>query len=236
MNASSSGCAAVMLHTIGFPPIISVSLRKPFMIKHTALLATLATTVALAQAPAQPTVRLRATVEKVDAASITVKERSGEVITLVRPADMAVSEVYPIALSDIKPGSYVGTAAMPQPDGSQVALEVLVFPEAARGTGEGHYPWDLQPQSTMTNATVADLAAAPASVPGGQQLTLKYKTGEKTVIVPHGTPVVSFKPGNADQQTLLVPGAKVVITAQEKEGKPTATRVLVGRNGFAPPM
>ena len=206
------------------------------MIKYFALLAGLATTVALAQAPAQPTLRLRATIEKVDAASITVKERSGEVITLVRPADMAVSEVYPIALADIKPGSYVGTAAMPQPDGSQVALEVLVFPEAARGTGEGHYPWDLQPQSTMTNATVADLAAAPATVPGGQKLTLKYKTGEKTVIVPNGTPVVSFKPGNADQQALLVPGAKVVITAQEKEGKPTALRVLVGRNGFAPPM
>lgn len=206
------------------------------MIKYSALLATLATTFALAQAPAQPTVRLRATIEKVDAASITVRERSGEVITLVRPADMAVSEVYPIALSDIKPGNFVGTAAMPQPDGSQVALEVLVFPEAARGTGEGHYPWDLQPQSTMTNATVADLAAAPASVPGGQKLTLRYKTGEKTVIVPTGTPVVSFKPGNADQQTLLVPGARVVITAQEKDGKPTATRVLVGRNGFAPPM
>lgn len=193
-------------------------------------------TLALAQAPAQPTVRLRATIEKIDATSMTVKERSGEVITLVRLADMAVSEVYPIALSDIKAGSYVGTAAMPQADGSQVALEVLVFPEAARGTGEGHFPWDLQPRSTMTNATVADLAAAPANVPGGQKLTLKYKTGEKTVIVPNGTPVVSFKPGNADQQALLVPGAKVLITAQEKDGKRTALRVLVGRNGFSPPM
>ena len=193
-------------------------------------------TLALAQAPAQPTVRLRATIEKIDATSMTVKERSGETITLVRPADMAVSEVYAIALADIKAGSYVGTAAMPQADGSQVALEVLVFPEAARGTGEGHFPWDLQPQSTMTNATVADLAAAPASVPGGQQLTLKYKTGEKTVLVPNGTPIVSFKPGNADQEALLVPGAKVLITAQEKDGKPTALRVLVGRNGFSPPM
>ena len=193
-------------------------------------------TLALAQAPAQPNVRLRATIEKIDATSITVKERSGEVITLVRPADMSVSEVFPMAMADIKPGSYIGTAAMPQADGSQVALEVLVFPEAARGTGEGHFPWDLQPQSTMTNATVAGLAAAPANVPGGQTLTLKYKTGEKTVIVPTGTPVVSFKPGNADQQALLVPGARVIITAQEKEGKPTALRVLVGRDGFIPPM
>lgn len=193
---------------------------------------------ALAQtpAPANPMVRVRATIEKIDAGSITVKERSGEVITLVRPADMAVSEVFPIALADIKTGSYIGTAAMPQPDGSQLALEVLVFPEAARGTGEGHFPWDLQPQSTMTNATVADLAAAPASVPGGQMLRLKYKDGEKTVIVPPNAPVVSFKPGKDDEKALLVPGAKVMITAQELGGKPTALRVIVGRNGFAPPM
>jgi hypothetical protein len=194
-----------------------------------------ASTALLAQTPA-PTLRLRATIEKVDATSITVKERSGEVITLVRPADMEVSEVYPLALADIKPGSYIGTAAMPQADGSQLALEVLVFPEAARGAGEGHRPWDLRPESTMTNATVADLAAAPSNVPGGQKLTLKYKDGEKTVIVPPGVPVVSFKPGKMDEQALVVPGAKVLITAQEKDGKPTALRMVVGRNGFAPPM
>ena len=196
------------------------------------------TSWALAQtpAPANPMVRIRATIEKIDAGSITVKERSGEVIMLVRPADMAVSEVFPIALADIKTGSNIGTSAMPQADGSQLALEVHVFPEGARGTGEGHFPWDLQAQSTMTNATVADLAAAPASVPGGQLLRLKYKDGEKTVIVPPNAPVVSFKPGKDDEKALLVPGAKVMITAQEKDGKPTAVRVIVGRNGFAPPM
>jgi hypothetical protein len=88
----------------------------------------------------------------------------------------------------------------------------------------------------MTNATVADLAAAPSTVPGGQKLTLRYKDGEKTVIVPPNAPVVSFKPGKADENVLLVPGAKVMITAQEQAGKPTALRVIVGRNGFAPPM
>ena len=193
------------------------------------------TTQLLAQSVA-PTVRLRAVIERIDPTSITIKERSGEVITLVRLAAMEVSEVYPIALSDIKAGSYVGTAAMPQADGTQLALEVLVFPEAARGTGEGHRPWDLRPDSTMTNATVADLAAAPSTVPGGQKLTLKYRDGEKTVLVPAGVPVVTFKPGKQDEAALLVPGAKVMITAQEQGGKPTALRVIVGRNGFAPPM
>ena len=206
---------------------------KPFALS-LALLAT--TSWSPAQTPDGPSVRLRATIEKVEPGSLTVKERSGEVITLVRPADMAVSEVFAISLADIKPGSYIGTAAIPQADGSQLALEVLVFPESARGTGEGHFPWDLQPQSTMTNATVADLAAAPASVPGGQMLKLKYKDGDKTVIVPPGAPVVSFKPGKDDEKVLLVPGAKVLITAQEKGGKPTAIRMIVGRGGFAPPM
>lgn len=197
--------------------------------------AVLASTLSWSQ-PAAPTVRLRGTIEAIDATSMRIKERSGQVVTLSRAPDMPVTEVVPITLSDIKAGSFVGTAAMPQPDGTQLALEVLVFPESARGSGEGHYPWDLQPQSTMTNATVADLAAAPASVPGGQQLTLRYKGGEKTVIVPPNVPVVTFKPGKDDEKVLLVPGARVLVTAQEKDGKPTALRMLVGRNGFAPPM
>lgn len=206
------------------------------------LLALAAAATVLAQAPApadamlNPPVRLRGTIEKVETDSITVKERSGEVITLVRPADMDVTEVVPIALADIKRGSYIGTAAMPQPDGTQRALEVLVFPEAMRGGGVGHRPWDLQPNSTMTNATVAELSAAPSSVPGGQKLLLSYPGGEKTVIVPPDVPVVTFKPGKPDEKVLVVPGARVLITAQEKAGKPTALRLVVGRNGFAPPM
>ncbi|MFI5446218.1 hypothetical protein [Polaromonas sp. UC242_47] len=196
-----------------------------------------AATLTMAQtAPPQAPVRLRGTIEKVEPGSITVRERSGEVITLVRPADMAVSEVLPLTLADIQPGSFIGTAAMPQADGTQLALEVLVFPESARGSGEGHYPWDLQPQSTMTNATVAELTAAPASVPGGKKLLLRYKGGEQTIIVPPNAPVVTFKPGKDDEQALVVPGAKVLVSAQLKDGKPTALRMTVGRNGFAPPM
>ncbi|RYF46563.1 MAG: hypothetical protein EOO27_39125 [Comamonadaceae bacterium] len=190
-------------------------------------------TLALAQNAPSPTVRVRGTVVFADTAQVIVKDRNGEVITLARAAGMQVSEVYPIKLADIKQGSFIGTAALPQADGSQKALEVLVFPEAARGTGEGHFPWDLQPQSTMTNATVADLAAAPSSRRGTQQLRLSYKGGEKTVVVPPGTPVVTFRPGT---DALLVPGAKVLVNAQERNGTPTAVRVLAGRNGFTPPM
>jgi len=187
----------------------------------------------IAAAQGADTVRIRGTIVRVDAATLVVQDRGGEVVSLARPADMPVSEVYRIKLSDIKRGSFIGTAAMPQPDGTQKALEVVVFPEAARGTGEGHRPWDLLPDSTMTNATVADLAAAPKSVRGGQQLRLTYKGGEKTVVVPPDVPVVTFRPGT---DALLVPGARVMISAQEKNGTPTALRVTAGRNGFAPPM
>lgn len=199
----------------------------------TAICLTAAVLPVAASAQSSDTVRIRGTIVRVDANTLVVQDRGGEVVSLARPAEMAVSEVYRIKLSDIKRGSFIGTAAMPQADGTQKALEVVVFPEAARGTGEGHRPWDLLPQSTMTNATVADLAAAPKSVRGGQQLRLTYKGGEKTVIVPPDVPVVTFRPGT---DALLVPGAHVLVNAQEKNGTPTALRVTAGRNGFAPPM
>ncbi|MGJ7533493.1 MULTISPECIES: hypothetical protein [unclassified Variovorax] len=199
----------------------------------TAICLTAAVLPVAASAQSSDTVRIRGTIVRVDANTLVVQDRGGEVVSLARPADLAVSEVYRIKLSDIKRGSFIGTAAMPQADGTQKALEVVVFPEAARGTGEGHRPWDLLPQSTMTNATVADLAAAPKSVRGGQQLRLTYKGGEKTVIVPPDVPVVTFRPGT---DALLVPGAHVLVNAQEKNGTPTALRVTAGRNGFAPPM
>jgi hypothetical protein len=208
--------------------------RIPSSLLVTAALLAAVGAPALASAQAAPDpVRVRGTLVRVDAKTLVVQDRGGEVVSLARPADMPVSEVYRIKLSDIKQGSFIGTAAMPQADGTQKALEVVVFPEAARGTGEGHRPWDLLPQSTMTNATVADLAAAPKSVHGGQQLRLTYKGGEKTVIVPPDVPVVTFRPGS---EALLVPGAKVLVNAQEKNGMPTALRVTAGRSGFAPPM
>jgi hypothetical protein len=135
------------------------------------------------------------------------------------------------SLADIKPGVFVGSTGMPQPDGSQKAVEVHIFPEAMRGTGEGHYAWDLQPNSTMTNANVE------ASVAGvdGQVLTLKYKNGEKKILVTQETIIVTYNPGD---EADLVPGTKIFIGAAKKQADGTlqAARINYGRNGLTPPM
>jgi hypothetical protein len=194
------------------------------------LLAALALSCAAALAqPAQPTLRLRGTVEKFDPTTLVIKERNGETMTLVLADNFTVSEALPIDPAAIQPGAFIGTAALPGPDGSLSALEVLVFPEAARGTGEGHSPWDLQPGSTMTNATVATITPGAK----GRTMVLHYKDGEKTIVVPDGIPIVTLKPGD---RSLLVPGAKVIVTAQLRNGQPTALRATAGRNGFTPPM
>ncbi|XAH21821.1 hypothetical protein AAFF27_17570 [Xylophilus sp. GW821-FHT01B05] len=193
-----------------------------------ALALCLATSWAVAQPAGTPTVRLRGTVQAVTPTTLTVKARNGDTVALALPGTLAVQEVFPINLADIQAGSFIGTAALPQPDGTQRAIAVTVFPESARGTGEGFHPFDLQPESTMTNATVADVAAAPS----GRKLQLKYKGGEQTLVIPPGTPIVTFRPGD---RSLLVPGASVSITAQEIAGQATATRVNAGRDGFALP-
>lgn len=193
------------------------------------LILLLALACGTAAAQGNPPVRLRGSVESFDAPNLVIKERSGKLITLTLPDETGVAEVIPTDISSIQPGSFVGTAAMPRADGKLESLEVVVFPEVARGTGEGHYPWDLKPESSMTNATVADLARSP----DGRTLTLRYKDGEKTVIIPNGVPVVTFRPGD---RALIVPGAKVFIVAEPKDDQVTVKRLLIGRNGFQPPM
>lgn len=188
----------------------------------------MAANLAFAQAAPAPTVRVRGTVQSVAPGLLTVKDRSGEVVELALPEKTTVSEIFPMAMADIKAGSFIGTAAMPQPDGSERAIAVMVFPEAARGVGEGHRPFDLLPQSTMTNATVADLVATPK----GRTMQLKYKDGARDIVVPEDAPVVSFKPGD---RGLLVPGASVSLSAQMVNDKPTITRISAGRNGFQLP-
>jgi hypothetical protein len=184
--------------------------------------------LAQAQSAAGPTERVRGTVMAVDAGTLTVQAQGGERIELVLPESLVVSEVYPITLADIRPGSYIGTAAMPQADGSQRAIAVTVFPEAARGTGDGHRPFDLMPQSTMTNATVEGLVSSP----DGRRLSLRHKDGTTTVVVPEDAPVVTFV--RADRRSLVV-GASVSLTARLENGRPTVQRVSVGRNGFVLP-
>ena len=177
----------------------------------------------------EQTVRVRGTIDQVDAKSMVVKDRSGKATPFGYADDLRVSEVVPIDPAAIQTGAFIGTAAVPRADGSLAAIEVHVFPEEARGTGEGHRPFDLQPGSTMTNATVASVTTGP----NDRVVTLRYKDGEKTIHVPNGVPIVTMK---AADRSLLVPGAKAIVSAQVRDGKNVATRVIVGRNGFEPPM
>jgi hypothetical protein len=185
---------------------------------------------AFAQAPL-PTQRIRGDVAALDGLNLQVKSRAGEMLAVKLAENYAVTAVVKIDVSAIKPGAFVGIASMPQADGTQTALEVLLFPEAMRGSNEGHYPWDLKPGSMMTNATVAD---AVAMNPGGRRMTLKYKDGEKTVVVPDDAPIVTFEAGD---KAMIVPGAHIIVTAaKQPDGSLTAARVAVGKNGLVPPM
>ena len=184
----------------------------------------------LAQSP-PAAVRVRGTVLNVTPSTLTVKDRSGEVVELLLSDKVTVNEVFAIALADIKPGSYIGTAAMPQADGTQRAIAVSVFPESARGTGDGHRPFDLLPQSTMTNGSVVSVAGI-TDASTGRTLQLKYKDGDKTIVVPADTPIVSSRPAD---RALLVPGASVSLVAQAVDGKPMVLRINAGRNGFVLP-
>jgi hypothetical protein len=175
-------------------------------------------------------VRVRGTIERVEGVVYVVKSREGAEIKLKLAAGGGVSAIVPAKLDDIKPGLYIGVAALPLADGSQKALEVHIFPEALRGLAEGHRPWDLVPKSTMTNANVeAQVASAD-----GQVLTLKYKDGEKKIVVPPGIPIVAYAPGAAGD---LTPGAKIFVGAAKKlaDGTLETSRINVGK-GIAPPM
>jgi hypothetical protein len=178
-----------------------------------------------------PSVRVRGTIERVDGDSYIVKSRDGAELKVALAADATVVALVKASLADIKPGSYVGIAGMPNADGSQRALEVHIFPEAMRGAGDGHRSWDLQPQSTMTNGNVEQSVAGN----DGQTLTLKYKDGEKKIVVPASTPIVSYSPADKSE---LKPGAKIFISAATKQpdGTLQTPRVNVGRDGVAPPM
>lgn len=191
------------------------------------LLSLLTAAPALAQTP--PT-RVRGTIVSLDGQMLTLKGRRGDDIKIKLADNYSVAAVVPITLADIKQGSFIGSAALKQPDGTLKAQEVLVFPEAMRGAGEGHYPWDLTPNSTMTNANVEAVVDGTS----GREMSLSYKGGKQKIVVPPNTPVVTFEPGD---KAMLKPGAKVFIGAQKAaDGSLSAGRVAVGKDGFTPPM
>ena len=196
-----------------------------------AALIALAVGPALAQAPPAGTpTRIRGTVDKLDGQTLTVKSREGPVLTIALAPNFTVAGIVKKSVSDIKTGDYVGAASTKGADGKLRALEVLILPEAARGSGEGQYPWDLTPDSLMTNATVSGIAAAT----GGQVLKLSYKDGESEVLVGTDVPVVTFGPGDA---SLLKPGATVLVSAQKAtDDSLTAARVVAEKDGDKPPM
>jgi hypothetical protein len=186
--------------------------------------------VSISSALTQDTVRVRGTIERIDGSTYVIKARDGTELKVTLADNPQIAGVVKASLSDIKQGSFVGVTAMPQADGSQSALEVHIFPEAMRGTGEGHYPWDLRPQSTMTNANVEQVVTAV----DGQTLTLKYKDGEKRIFVPANTPIVVYVAGDKSD---LKPGAKLFIVAvKQPDGTLQGRAWRVGRDGVTPPM
>ena len=190
---------------------------------------TIASALQYVSAQTDSVVRIRGTIQEISDNSMVFKDRTGEILTIVMGETLGIQEVYPIDMSKIEKNSFIGTAAMTDPKGRLVALEVHVFPDSMRGTGEGHRPWDSVAGSTMTNATVNELV----SIGNARELHLKYKDGEKIVFVPDNVPIVSYRAG---ARSLLISGANAVVVASLKDGKPTASRIMVGRDGFKPPM
>jgi len=185
--------------------------------------------LAASSAMAQENVRLRATIEKVDGPVYTVKNCDGTEWKLTVSDPPLYVAIAPATMADIKPGMFVGSAGMMRDDGVQKAIEVHIFPESMRGTGEGHYDWDLLPKSKMTNANVEHMVTGS----DGQTLSVKYKDGEKRLLVTPETVVVTYVPGSKDD---LKPGTKIFVSAAKKQpdGTLQTPRITYGRNGAGP--
>lgn len=206
--------------------IVSTSAR---LFAGSLLAGSLLISAASAQQP-QP-LRIRGAIEAIDGAVLTIKTREGDERKVKMTDNVTVTGIARTTMAEVKPGSYIGVTSMPQADGTQKAIAIHIFPEAMRGTGEGSRPWDLRPNSSMTNATVDQKVQAS----DGQTVTVKYKDGEKKVTVTPDTPIVTFVPGNKDE---LKPGAKIIIMGATKKDDGTfeTARVNVGLDGVTPPM
>jgi outer membrane lipoprotein SlyB len=196
------------------------------------ILATAAIAVAMTatSALAQQTQRVRGTIEKVDGNTLLIKSSDGAPITLTLADNALIVGVTKATIADIKEGSYIGSGALPQPDGTQKAVEVHIFAESQRGTGDGHRNnWDGAPGGTMTNGAVGQTVSSV----DGPVITVKYKDGEKKVIVGPSVPIVRYEIGDRSE---LTPGAAISVTAATKkpDGTFTSARVNVGRGGVVP--
>ena len=187
-------------------------------------------------AMAQQSTRIRGEVQSYATPVLTVKAREGNVVKITLKEGFGVTGVAKADIADIKPNTFVGVASLKGSDGKAYALEVLVFPEAGRGSNEGHYAWDLKPDSMMTNATVATVTQAPK----GRELKLHYTkngpggAGDVDIVVPPDAPIVTFAPATPD---LLKAGSHVMVPATKgDDGSLTSARVLIGLNGLVPPM
>jgi hypothetical protein len=207
-------------------PIHRSTLIRPLVIVAVVVASSL---YAIAQQPPAPS-RVRGTIEAVDGDVLSVKSRGGEDFRLRMAGDLRVVGISKISLADIKVGSFIGATTVPGPDGGANAIEVHVFPENMRGTGEGSRPFDLRPNSTMTNATVAEAVVNNE----GHVLTVKYKDGEKKVVVLPDTPVVTYVP--ADKSDLKAGAEVIAFIKKLPDGSFEANRVSVGRDGLTPPM
>lgn len=186
--------------------------------------------LAVPAAQAAETVHVRGTVEKLEGSTLTVKTREGPTDRLLLGQGWKISGVAKAAIGDIRPGDFVGVTSVTKAKGGNGALEVLIFPAALKGTREGSRPWDLKPKSTMTNGTVANAVKAV----DGRTVTVSYHGQTKTITIPDGTPVVTLAPATAVD---LKPGAAVFVVAEKaKNGKLSASRVVVGNHGVIPPM
>lgn len=172
---------------------------------------------------------VRGTVETLGASVLKVKTREGETLDVALAEGWKIAAVARAQVSDIKPGDFVGIASMPKAEGGDGALEVLIFPPALRGAGEGSYGWDLKPQSSMTNATVANAVEDIQ----GRTLTVSYNGQQKKIAIPDGTPVVTLAAATKDD---LVPGAVVFILAEKAAGGVLGRQIIVGKDGVVPPM
>ena len=200
------------------------------MLRHLIWLMMVACLCATAAAQNAPPTRIRGTIAALNGQVLTVATREGSKVDILLKEPLTVSTVQKVDIADIGPGRYVGIATRTAADGALQALEVLVFPEALRGVGEGYYPWDLETGSMMTNGTVTGAVQATS----GRELSVLFKGGSNRIVVPPGTPIVTFAPG--ERADLKTDAPIFCIATKNEEGKLAVSRITVGKDGVAPPM